>query len=106
MHEVDTAIGQHVFVLAVAFLDAGRVADFVQLGLVASTDGVHIGFGMLLIDRDELRPESQADDRNVESLVGHVAPRFAQLTDGLYHAVHRQPRTQSRCAKAGHPLSP
>src|SRR5262249_52363002 len=44
--------------------DAVAVADFVQLGLVAATDGVHLGVRVGLVDRDELGPEPQPDDRH------------------------------------------
>ena len=50
-------------------VDAERVADLVQLLFVPLADGVHVGVGMGLIDRNELRPETQADDRHVDFFV-------------------------------------
>ena len=67
-------VGQHVLVLRVALLDAERIADLVQLARVAPADGVHVGVGMLLVDRNELGPKAQPDDRDVDLLLGHDRP--------------------------------
>ena len=75
--EIDLGIGQHVVVFGVARGDAEGVADLVQLRLVPLADGVHVGMRMGLVDRNELGPEPQTDDRHVD-LLGH-----GQFSSGL-----------------------
>ena len=48
------------------------VADLVQLLLVAPADGVDVAERVLLIDRNELGAEAEADHGDVELLGGHV----------------------------------
>ena len=76
MNKVDSRIGQHVFVLGVAFLDAKHVADLIQFGFIAATNGIDDGVGKGLIDRDELCSETESDNRHVELLVGHGNTSF------------------------------
>ena len=48
--------------------DAELVPHPVQPGLVPPADGVHLGVRVGLVDRDELGPEPQPDDRDSHSL--------------------------------------
>ena len=60
---------QHRRIVGVARLDAEAVAALVELFLVASADGVHLGIRVALIDRDELGAEAEADDGDTDLLV-------------------------------------
>ena len=46
--------------------NAEVIADLLQLALGALADGVHLGVGMVLVDRDELGPETETDDRHAD----------------------------------------
>ena len=51
------------------------VNDSVQLALACQADGIHIGAGVELINRNEFRPETEADDRYVDfSFCAHRGP--------------------------------
>ena len=68
-HEVDALVGEYVLVARVALVDSERVADMAQLLLMTPADRVHIRIGVTLVDRNELRTEAQAYDRDVHLLL-------------------------------------
>jgi hypothetical protein len=67
---VDVGVLQQVVEVGVPLVDLVAVAHLVHFRLVAAADGVHLGVGVVLVDRDELRPEAQSDDRDAH-LAGH-----------------------------------
>ena len=70
VHEIDVAVREQRREIRVALRDAEVFADGVELFPVALADGVAIGVRVLLVDRDELGPEAEPDDGDVD-LLGH-----------------------------------
>ena len=66
MHRIHVRIGDQLGEISVARRDAELIAHFVQVRLVPLADGVDVGVGVALVDRDELRAEPHADDGDVE----------------------------------------
>ncbi len=67
--DVDVRVGEHRIVVGVADVDPELVADFVELGLGALADRVHLGVGVALVDGDELGTEFEPDDTDAEDAV-------------------------------------
>ena len=74
--EVDLAISEHVLEALVAPFDGKCVPDRIEGGFRPATDRVHVGQGMSLIDRDELRPESKTDNGDVDFVFAHDEAPF------------------------------
>ena len=52
VHGIDFRILDQLFEALVALADAVLVADLIQLLLGALADGVHVGVGMVLVNRE------------------------------------------------------
>src|SRR5258706_11225338 len=72
MNEVNLRVLQDVVEIGVALGDAEVIRDLIELSLVTLADGIHVGIGVLLVDRDELRAKTQTDDRDVDLAVFHL----------------------------------
>ena len=75
MHRVDVRVLQHLLEVRVADIHAKGIADVFQLLRITLADGIADRLRMTLPDRDELRPESEADDGDVELLFRHGGGR-------------------------------
>ena len=62
---------QQLVVVRVAFGDAKRVLERLELFRIALADGDEIRVGMALVNRNEFRAETETDDRNVDFFLGH-----------------------------------
>jgi hypothetical protein len=69
VHGVDARVLEHRFEVRVAHVHAEGVADGVELLRVALADGVAGRERMTLPDGDEFRPETEADDGDVDAIV-------------------------------------
>ena len=67
---VDVGVGEELVVVGVADFDAETVAALLQPLFGAATDGGHLRVGVVLVDRDELGAEAEADDGDADLLVG------------------------------------
>ena len=67
MHRMHVRIRQKILIGGISFFDTILVPHFIQLCAGALADGIHVGTGVALIDRDEFGPEPETDDGNVDS---------------------------------------
>ena len=68
--DVDLRVLEQLLEIRVALLDAEVVAHGVELLRVALADGVAAGVRVLLPEGDEFGPEAEADDGDVEFVIG------------------------------------
>ena len=66
MDRIHLRIAKQSLEIGIALLHAKLVADFVKPRLRALADGVHVGKGMVLIDRNELFAESESHDSHID----------------------------------------
>src|SRR5208337_182456 len=71
MDEVNVGIGQDLAEALVAAVNAERIADLVERNTRPATDRVHVCPRMPLIDGNELRPEAETDDRDIDPVFLH-----------------------------------
>jgi len=76
--------GKHVACTVPMGVSIDECRQIVELLPVPAADGVHLGVGVVLVDRDELRAETEADDRHTD-LVRHC---FAPCLDGVWVGLH------------------
>jgi len=74
MDEVDVGIGQHVAEALVSAFNAERIADLVERNTRPAADRVHVCHRMPLVDGNELRPETETDDRDIDPAFLHGSP--------------------------------
>jgi hypothetical protein len=67
---VDVLVLDQLVEARVALRDAERVADPVEVLPIPLADRGHLGVGVSLVDRDELSPEPETDNRDADAL-GH-----------------------------------
>ena len=77
VHGVHVRVFEQLFEVLVAHADAEGIAHGIELLLVALADGVAVRQRVTLPDGDEFRPETEADDGDVD-LVGHGGRSFAK----------------------------
>ena len=70
VNDIDVAVLEQCSKIRVTLLDAKVFSDGVELFLVALADRVAVGVWVLLPQRDELGPEAEPDDGDVD-LLGH-----------------------------------
>lgn len=56
--EVDGGIFEDLLEAGISLVDAEFIADFVELGFVATTDGRDVAEGVVLVDGDEFGAEA------------------------------------------------
>src|SRR5690606_12699925 len=62
VHRIDVRVGQQLLVAGVPRGDAETITTGIELGLVAAANRLHLGVRVPLVDRNELRAETEADD--------------------------------------------
>src|SRR5436305_171813 len=84
MHRVDVGVLEKLTIIRIARLDTEAVANLGQLGLVSAADGVHLRAGMVLINRNELGAETEADDGHADFLGScHGKSPYEQLIKNM-----------------------
>lgn len=68
MHRVHLRVLQQFLEIRVSHRHTERIADGVQLLRVALADGIHVRIRMPLVERDELRSETKADDGDIDAI--------------------------------------
>lgn len=79
MNRIHRGIFEQFRIVGVAFLDSKIITDALELVLVALADGVAIGVGMLLPERDEFCAKAEADDGDVKFSVAHKIQMTGQI---------------------------
>jgi hypothetical protein len=69
VHGVDLRVLEHRLEVRVALFDLKGIADGLELLGIALADGMAVRERMTLPDGDEFRPETEADDGDVELLL-------------------------------------
>ena len=68
---IEVRVFEQLAVIGVAFLDAERIADRIELRPVTLADRVQVGLGMPLVEGDEFSSETQTDNRNIDFSFTH-----------------------------------
>ena len=71
VNAVNVGVFEKFVEIGVAFVDAERVADGVELGLGALADGIHVGVWMPLINGDEFCAKTQTDNCDINFTLVH-----------------------------------
>ena len=71
MNKVDFRVLENFVKLLVSSCNAESIADKIQIGFVASTNGQNICVGVGLVDRNEFGSETEADHGDVNLFLGH-----------------------------------
>ncbi len=89
VHALDFRISQHGVEVGEASVDAKLVTRLVQFCLVASANRHDVSVRVSLIDRNELRPEAQADHCHLHFAITHrkVFPLPSNLSRDLISTV-------------------
>src|SRR5258708_39921330 len=82
MDRIDRRVLQQRAVVGVTRLDLVTLTAFIKPLAVAAANRGDFRSGIVLVDRDELGPEPQADDRHADWLVAGHARNPLNLTDG------------------------
>src|SRR5690625_1687585 len=70
MNDINLWVGKHLFVVIKPYFDSVTIADLVELTTGSLTNGVHLSIRVTLVDRDELCAKLQANDTDLENLIG------------------------------------
>jgi hypothetical protein len=79
---VDVPVLEDVGVGLVPPLDAGGVADLVELVLRPLADGDELGLRVPLVDGNELGPEAEAHDRGADAAGGRTGLEHREVSAG------------------------
>ena len=72
MHHIHVAILNQLLETLITLIDPVLPADLVELLLGTLADRVHIGMGMILINRNEFLPKTEPNNGNVDFLLTHI----------------------------------